>query len=105
MFYSVENKQYLLYLTCETFLAARCIQYYKVQLVATEDILLILGSNDLSHWATSGAVTRGASDVVVHPDFKNNPTSANADMALIVLSEYFFLVIFLILTLHKHISS
>lgn len=72
----------------EYFSAAGCVQYYKIQLVATEDILVVLGNNDLSRWATNGAVARSASKVMVHPEFKNNPNSANADIALITLSKY-----------------
>lgn len=55
--------------------------------MATEDILIVLGKNDLSHWATNGAISRGASQVKVHPEFMENPQSANADMALITLSK------------------
>lgn len=53
---------------------------------------MVLGNNDLSHWATNGAVTRSASKVTVHPEFKENPNSGNADIALIELSKNFFVI-------------
>lgn len=62
--------------------------YYKVQVVATENILLVLGTHDLKHWATNDATTRGASSVRVHPDFSTD--SAHADVAVITLGKNIF---------------
>ncbi|KAG5875933.1 hypothetical protein JTB14_036466 [Gonioctena quinquepunctata] len=63
--------------------AGRCVQYYKIQVVKTEDILLVMGTNDLEHWSSNGAVTRKARHVDTHPDYKKNPDSAHADMSII----------------------
>ncbi|KAJ8958023.1 hypothetical protein NQ318_002027 [Aromia moschata] len=67
--------------------AARCVQYYKVQVVKTEDILFVFGKNDLSHWATNGAITRGAVKVQVHPYFLENWKSAHGDVAVVTLDK------------------
>lgn len=56
-------------------------------MVKTEDILFVLGRNDLTHWATNGAITRGASKVQCHPYFKQNSKSAHGDMAVITLGK------------------
>ncbi|KAJ8921253.1 hypothetical protein NQ315_013725 [Exocentrus adspersus] len=67
--------------------AARCVQFYKIQTVKTEDILFVLGKNDLTHWATNGAITRGATRVQCHPYFQENSKSAHGDIAVITLNK------------------
>ncbi|KAF7271765.1 hypothetical protein GWI33_015406 [Rhynchophorus ferrugineus] len=64
--------------------AARCIQFYKVQIVKTEDILFVFGKSNILKWATNGAVTRGASKVITHPDF--DPNTAHGDVSIITLN-------------------
>uniref|UniRef100_A0A6P7FVC9 Serine protease gd-like n=1 Tax=Diabrotica virgifera virgifera TaxID=50390 RepID=A0A6P7FVC9_DIAVI len=63
--------------------AARCVQYFKLQLVETEDIFLVMGTNDLENWNSNGAVTRKARRVDVHPFFMQNSKSAHGDIAII----------------------
>ncbi|XP_028128445.1 serine protease gd [Diabrotica virgifera virgifera] len=63
--------------------AARCVQYYKVQVVKTEEIFLVMGTNNLDNWNSNGAVTRKARRVDVHPSFMQNSKSAHGDIAII----------------------
>nr|XP_023020669.1 serine protease gd-like isoform X2 [Leptinotarsa decemlineata] len=65
--------------------AGRCVQYYKIQVVKTEDILLVMGTSDLKQWSSNGAITRKARTVDTHPDFKKNPNSAHADLSVITM--------------------
>ncbi|XP_028128449.1 serine protease gd-like isoform X2 [Diabrotica virgifera virgifera] len=65
--------------------AARCVQNYKFQAVKTDDILLVMGTNDLENWNSNGAVTRKARRVDVHPFFMKNPKSAHGDIAIILM--------------------
>ncbi|CAG9833120.1 unnamed protein product [Diabrotica balteata] len=65
--------------------AARCVQYYKFQVVKTEEIFLVMGTNNLDNWNSNGAVTRKARRVDVHPSFMENSKSAHGDIAVISL--------------------
>ncbi|CAG9770052.1 unnamed protein product [Ceutorhynchus assimilis] len=67
------------------FLAARCTNFFKIQVVQTDDILFVFGRTNLKHWATSGAVTRGASFVRTNPDF--NANSGHGDLSVITLDK------------------
>ncbi|XP_030755091.1 serine protease gd-like [Sitophilus oryzae] len=64
--------------------AARCIQYYKVQIIKTEDMLFVFGKSNILKWATNGAVTRGATKISTHPDF--DPNNAHADLSIVTLN-------------------
>ncbi|XP_060533352.1 transmembrane protease serine 9-like isoform X2 [Cylas formicarius] len=64
--------------------AARCVQYYKVRIVKTEDILLVFGKADVGRWATNGAITREASDVRTHPEYDQG--GAHGDVCVITLN-------------------
>lgn len=60
--------------------AARCVNFFKLQVVRTEDIVLVFGRSNLKGWITNGGVTRGASAVKAHPDFDAN--SGHGDIAV-----------------------
>lgn len=68
------------------YLAARCVSFFKQLIVQPEDMLFVFGKSNLKHWATSGAVTRGASDVHSHPEF--NPNSGHGDIAVSIIILY-----------------
>ncbi|XP_050302885.1 serine protease gd-like [Anthonomus grandis grandis] len=63
--------------------AARCVNLHRLQVVKTEDILFVFGKSNLRYWATSGAVTRGASEVHTNPEFNSN--SGHGDVTIITL--------------------
>ncbi|KAL1501363.1 hypothetical protein ABEB36_006695 [Hypothenemus hampei] len=64
--------------------AARCVNFYKVQVVPLEDILLVFGKSNIKNWATSTNINiRGASNVKTHPDF--DPNSGHCDISVIRL--------------------
>ncbi|KAH1000431.1 hypothetical protein HUJ04_000340 [Dendroctonus ponderosae] len=63
--------------------AARCVSFFKIQLVSTEDVLFVFGKSKLKNWATSGAVTRGAAAISTNPDFDAN--SGHGDISVITL--------------------
>ncbi|XP_028138703.2 serine protease gd-like isoform X1 [Diabrotica virgifera virgifera] len=65
--------------------AARCVQHYKIQVVQTEEIFLVMGTNNLDNWNSNGAVTRKAKRVDVHPSFIENSESAHGDIAIILM--------------------
>lgn len=65
--------------------AARCIQFYNIQIIKTDQIFLIMGTNSLENWNSNGATTRRAADVKVHPAFKENSKSAHGDLAIITM--------------------
>ena len=59
--------------------------FYKAPLIAKEDILLVMGRSDLTHWATTGALIRTALEVTPHPNYKQG--SGHCDVAVIKLNE------------------
>ncbi|XP_057652014.1 serine protease gd-like [Diorhabda carinulata] len=65
--------------------AARCIQFYNIQIMKTDQIFLVMGTNSLENWNNNGAITRRAIDVKVHPAFKENSKSAHGDLAIITM--------------------
>lgn len=56
------------------------MSFFKIQLVSTEDVLFVFGKSTLKHWATSGAVTRGAAAISTNPDFDSN--SGHGDISV-----------------------
>ncbi|CAG9833117.1 unnamed protein product [Diabrotica balteata] len=66
--------------------AARCFQYNDDQLKNIAEIFLVMGTNNLDNWKTNGAITRTASRVDVHPNYKKNKESAHGDIAIILLN-------------------
>lgn len=65
--------------------AARCVQYYHVQIVDTKDILLVMGTNSLTNWQSNGSIQRKVRKVQSHPSFKDNSKSADGDLAVLTM--------------------
>ncbi|XP_044261146.1 serine protease gd-like [Tribolium madens] len=65
--------------------AGHCVWYYKAPLIDKADILLVLGRSDISHWASTGALLRTASQVTPHPNYKQS--SGHCDLAIIKMNE------------------
>ncbi|XP_019874727.1 serine protease gd [Aethina tumida] len=61
--------------------AAQCVQYYSVRVVEPDDILLIMGTSNLSRWATSDAVKRSAVKITTHPEYTQY--SGHGDLCVI----------------------
>ncbi|CAG9862270.1 unnamed protein product [Phyllotreta striolata] len=65
--------------------AARCIMFYGVQIVKNEDIMLVMGTNNLLNWRSSKAVHRKVVNSVAHPSFQDYPDSAHGDIAVLTM--------------------
>lgn len=74
------NDAYLTGWQFDNVAAARCVNFFKLQVVRTEDIVLVFGRSNLKGWITNGGVTRGAAAVKAHPDFDAN--SGHGDIAV-----------------------
>ncbi|RZC34212.1 Trypsin domain containing protein [Asbolus verrucosus] len=65
--------------------AAHCVWFYKAPLINKDDILLVMGRSDISHWASAGALIRTAEEVIPHPNYKQG--SGHCDVAVIEMNE------------------
>ncbi|CAG9821463.1 unnamed protein product [Phaedon cochleariae] len=65
--------------------AGRCVQYYRLQVLKIQDMLLVMGTNDVTNWEANGAVSRRVIKVNTHPDFMRNPNSAHADISVVTM--------------------